>query len=72
MPEQDLQALISELPERVDEASTFYLRLSKQDAYLGDWRITYAEDAIALKVKLATYPARYEAALKLIKEYLHV
>ncbi len=38
MPEPDLKAMISELPERVDEGCFFYLRLSKQDAYLGDVR----------------------------------
>ena len=71
LPEADLKELIKELPERVDEDCTFYLRLSKQDAFLGDVRITYAEDAIALKAKLAAYPAKYELGLKLIREYFH-
>ncbi len=69
MPEEDLRELISELHERVDEDCSFYLRLSKQDAYLGDVRITYAEDAIALKAKLAAYPAKYETGLKLLRDY---
>ncbi len=71
LPEEDLKALISELPERVDEDCTFYLRLSKQDAYLGDVRITYAEDSIALKAKIAAYPAKYETGLKIIRDYFH-
>lgn len=71
LPESDLQELIKELPDRVTEDSSFYLRLSKQDAFLGDVRITYAEDAIAIKAKIAAYPARYDLALEQVREYFH-
>ena len=71
LPEPDLEELINELPQRVSEDTNFYLRLSKQDAYLGDVRITYAEDAISIRVKIATYPAKYELALKQVREYFH-
>ena len=53
LPESDYEELIKELPQRVSEDSNFYLRLSKQDAYLGDVRITYADDAIAIRAKIA-------------------
>ncbi len=69
--ESDLKELINELPQRVSEDTNFYLRLSKQDAYLGDVRITYAEDAISIRAKIATYPAKYELALKQVREYFH-
>lgn len=69
LPEADLKALVAELPERIDESCFFYLRLSKQDAFLGDVRITYAEDAISLRGKLEAYPAKQEACLKQIREY---
>jgi len=71
LPDADLNELIKELPERVTEDCDFYLKLSKQDAYLGDIRITYAEDAIALKAKIAAYPAKKEIALKKLEEYIH-
>lgn len=71
LPEPDRKALIAELPGRVDEDCNFFLRLSKQDAYLGDVRITYAEDAISIRARLAAYPAKYESALRLIREYFH-
>ena len=71
LPEADLQELVGELPERVDGACNFYLRLSKQDAYLGSVRTTYGEDAISLRARLAAYPAKYDAGLRLIREYLH-
>lgn len=69
LPEADLKALIGELPERVDESCFFYLRLSKQDAYLGDVRITYAEDAISLRGKLEAYPAKQETCLRTIRKH---
>ena len=53
------------------ESCFFYLRLSKQDAYLGDVRITYAEDAISLRAKLEAYPAKQETCLRLITDYFH-
>ena len=66
-----MKELIKELPQRVSEDSNFYLRLSKQDAYLGDVRITYADDAITIRAKIATYPAKYDLALKQVREYFH-
>lgn len=63
----DLKELVKELPERVTDDCDFYLKLSKQDAYLGDVRLTYAEDAIAIRAKVAAYPARREAALKVLE-----
>lgn len=71
LPAEDLRQLIHELPERVDDDCNFFLRLSKQDAYLGDVRITYADDAISLRARIEAYPAKYESGLKLIREYLH-
>jgi hypothetical protein len=71
LPEADLKELISELPKRVDDECNFFLRLSKQDAYLGDVRVTYADDAIAIRMKIASFPAKYESALKSIRDYFH-
>ncbi len=69
LPEPDRKGMVAELPERIDEACFFHLRLSKQDAYLGDLRITYGEDAISLRAKLEAYPAKQETCLKQIRDY---
>jgi len=71
LPEADLKELIKELPERISDDCDFYLKLSKQDAYLGDVRTTYAEDVIALRAKIAAYPAKKEIALKKLEESFH-
>jgi RNA binding exosome subunit len=68
LPESDLKELIGELPERVTEDCDFFLRLSKQDAYLGDVRLMYAEDAIALRARIEAYPAKKEIALEKLGE----
>lgn len=69
LPDGDRRALVAELPERVDEDCFFWLRLSKQDAFLGDVRVTYGEDAISLRSKLEAYPAKQETCLRQIREY---
>ena len=68
LPEADLKELIGELPERVGEGCDFYLKLSKQDAYLGEVRTMYAEDAIVLRARVEAYPAKREIALKKLEE----
>jgi len=69
--EPDRKELIKELPERVSDDCDFFLKLSKQDAFLGGLRIMYAEDAIAIRARIAVYPAKREKALQQMREYLH-
>lgn len=71
MDPADLKELVKELPERVSEDCDFFLKLSKQDAYLGDVRLMYAEDAIAVRMRIAAYPAKQDSALKTVRELLH-
>jgi len=71
LPEADLKGLVGEIPERVSESCDFYLKLSKQDAYMGDVRTSYAEDIIAIRARVAAYPAKRESCIKTMKEYLH-
>jgi hypothetical protein len=71
LPEADLRELVKELPERVSDNCDFFLKLSKQDAYLRDVRITYAEDVIALRARIEAYPAKKEIALKKLEEFFH-
>ena len=47
----DLQALLDELPQRVDETKNLYIRLDKQGAFLGKVKLE-RHDAIRVKAKL--------------------
>jgi hypothetical protein len=71
LPEADLRELVKELPERVSDNCDFFLKLSKQDAYLGEVRTTYAEDAVALRARIEAYPAKKEIALKKLEEFFY-
>ena len=71
LPASDLKELIGEFPERVSEDCDLYLKLSKQDAYLGVVRTSYAEDSIAIRARIAAYPAKKENAMKKLEELFH-
>jgi len=71
LPESDRDELIKEVPERVTEDCDFFFKLSKQDAYLGDIRTSYAEDSIAIRSRLEAYPAKKNICLKNLEEHFH-
>jgi RNA binding exosome subunit len=71
LPESDLKELIKEIPERVTEDCDFFFKLSKQDAYLGDIRTSYAEDSIAIRARVEVYPAKKELGVKKLEEYFN-
>ncbi len=71
LPEADLKELVKEIPERVTEDCDFFFKLSKQDAFLGDLRTSYAEDSIAIRARVEAYPAKKELCLKKLEEYFN-
>ena len=50
--------LRTELPSRLDEHHSFYLRLDKQEAYLGRTKLARDEDAIVVRGKVRTFGAK--------------
>lgn len=70
LSQADLVRLQREAPARTDEDCHFHLRLDKQAAYKGIVRLTDTGDAIDVSIHLATYPARYEEAVKVVGELL--
>lgn len=64
--------VLGELDGRMDEQANFYMRLAKQDAFLG--RLVVAtdpgEDPIQVRLKVATYPVRAEVARAKLREFL--
>jgi len=71
LPGSDREELIREVPERVSEDCDFFFKLSKQDAYLGDIRTSYAEDSIAIRARIEAYPAKKENGLKTLEDYFN-
>ncbi|MBC7079273.1 MAG: hypothetical protein H5T42_02190 [Methanothrix sp.] len=64
----DLSRLRREIQERVDEDCKLHLRLDKQAAYRGMIKLSDSGDAIDVSVHVATYPSRYEEAVRLLRE----
>ena len=70
LPAEELQRLRREIPDRLEGESHFHLRLDKQAAYKGFLRLTDSKDALDTTILVKTYPARREAALKIISELI--
>ncbi len=70
LPTEELQRLRKEIPDRLEGESHFHLRLDKQAAYKGFLRLTDSKDALDTTILVKTYPARREAALKIISELI--
>jgi RNA binding exosome subunit len=63
----DVDALLSELDERVDENCALYLTLDKQAALGGE---TERGDGITLRAKVEAYPAKKATAVENAREAL--
>ncbi len=68
MASEDIEALRSEMPDRLDDDQVFHLRFDKQEAYIGRVKIVSSSDAITAKVKIETYPKNREMAGKIVEE----
>jgi RNA binding exosome subunit len=66
----EIQELIDSLQKRMDDDCNLYLRLDKQEAYLGNLKMTTSDDAIAVRAKVESYPKKLETAIKSVTEFL--
>jgi RNA binding exosome subunit len=62
---EGLSNLITELPRRLDEDCTLYVRFDKQEASKGKLVMAQTSDAIVIRMKLKVYPAKQEKAILL-------
>jgi RNA binding exosome subunit len=74
MPVDEREALISSLPERVDDESILHIRLDKQSLVGGEIRLASSysrderkeRDTVDISVRVVTYPKGRENAVKFI------
>jgi len=64
LPENELQILKHEIYDRVDDDCVLHIRFDKQSAYFGNAHIATTGDTISTEIKLRSYPARREIAIK--------
>ncbi len=65
----DLQEIADSLDRRMDDDCNLFLRLDKQEAYLGNLKMTTSDDAIAIRAKVESYPKKLENAKKSASEF---
>lgn len=63
----ELENLLSTLEARIDSQNVLHIRVDKQKAFLGEFRLSNS-DPIAIKVKLVVYPGRKEKAVEFARE----
>ncbi len=66
--DEDRKYLVESIEERIDGQNVLHIRVDKQMAYLGKVRLAEGGDAIAVKVKLVTYPAKRDAIIDFAKQ----
>ncbi|MGB0652135.1 MAG: RNA-binding domain-containing protein [Thermoplasmatota archaeon] len=66
----DAARLLEELQQRVDDDGVLYLRLDKQEAYLGDLVAGSGDDTIQVRLKVEVHPAGRERALAAWRAWL--
>ncbi len=68
LSDDDKETIKSELSRRMDKKGNLFLRFDKQCAFNEELKLTYSGDAIHVKIKIASYPAKKENAMKVAKE----
>lgn len=63
----ELENLLSTLEERIDSQNILHIRIDKQKAFLGEFKLSNI-DPIAIKAKLVVYPAKKEKAVEFARE----
>jgi RNA binding exosome subunit len=66
----DKGQVLDTLERRMDESCNLFLRLDKQKAFLGELTLAKNDDAVAIRMKVAAFPAKKETALRAIRDFL--
>jgi len=66
----DIVKISSGLDQRIGDDLLLHVRLSKQEAYLGKTILSGKGDFIDVAIKIESYPASKDRALKLAREFL--
>ena len=68
---ENVEFMLTEVEDRIDEKCTFFLRLDKQKAMDESYVIGRGGDVISLTCKVASYPARRDLSIDIMREYLN-
>ena len=65
-----LEAIGGQIARRMDEDCVLHIRLDKQKAYAGSLELAPGRDVIDVRIKIGTYPASQEAAVRTFSDWL--
>jgi len=65
----ELEKIAMVAPGRIDKTCHLHLRFDKQLAYAGGLALTEGGDVIHLRLKVAAFPAKREAAVDLVEKF---
>lgn len=64
LSKKELEQVRSNIQDLVDEDCNLYIRLDKKAAENGGYKLVASGDCIHVRIKLAVYPAKHEAAVE--------
>lgn len=65
-----LYDVLDDLDGRIDDDCTFYMRLDKQAAVSGAYRVAHHGDVVSVTGKITAHPARKETAVNNMRKFL--
>lgn len=68
--DDDLDRLRESIDRRMDDGCNFFIRVDKQAAYAGTVKLAGNDDAILVRFRIATYPAKRDAACEIARLFL--
>ena len=71
LDERDCRRLLNSLERRLDRNCLFFIRIDKQEAFLGNIVLARGPDVISVQIHLRQYPrCRLEDAMKMLEDRL--
>ncbi|UCE81010.1 MAG: hypothetical protein JSV94_00805 [Methanobacteriota archaeon] len=66
----DKQEILDTIDSRIDESCRLFIRLDKQKAFEEEVTLARDDDAIAIRIKVAAFPARKPIAIRNVTEFV--
>ncbi len=67
---EDLGRLLGTLDQRIDEGCNAFVRIDKQRAYFGEIGLGHGDDVVAIRIRVAAFPAKSKVAKKIMGEVI--
>lgn len=69
LSDEDIRELLRTVEDRVDDDSHLFLKIDKQSAFKGDFKLSSGEDVLSIRAKVRSFPARRELAIEAAREF---